>query len=497
MTLSVTNTLTGEREEFEPRGDEVLLYVCGLTVSDHAHLGHARLWVHADIMHRWLEYQGYTVRHVENFTDVNEKIVARIGEDELGETEATVADHFTNSVIQDMRGLNLKRATVYPRVSEHIPTIIDLVESLLDDGYAYEANGSVYFDVTAFDGYGDLSNQQLDEMEAQTPADERAEKRHPADFALWKAGGVKPDDLNEHRSEELDQLETTHGQTWNAPWGEGRPGWHIECSAMSMDHLDETLDIHVGGRDLMFPHHENEVAQSEAATDQQFARYWLHVGLLQSAGDKMSSSIGNILTIKQALDEHGVNVIRMFYLATAYRSEQTLGQSELAEATERWDRLNRAYEMAVDASNSTDAYAIVEDESLRSSVSETKSSFTSAMNNDFNVREAIASLLKLATSVNRHLDSQERYDYHGLYMAIEAFEVLGGEVCGLKFDDQPTGDGTVEIAEELIELILDVRETEREAGNYDRADELRDSLDEIGIEVQDNNEETIYRVNNQ
>ena len=496
MTLSVTNTLTGEREEFEPRGDEVLLYVCGLTVSDHAHLGHARLWVHADMMHRWLEYQGYDVRHVENFTDVNEKIVARVGEDDLGETEATVADYFTNSVIQDMRELNLKRATVYPRVSEHIPTIIDLVESLLENGYAYESNGSVYFDVTAFGGYGDLSNQQLDEMETQSPADERAEKQHPADFALWKAGAVDPDDVTEHRSENLDLLETARGQTWSAPWGEGRPGWHIECSAMSMDHLDETLDIHVGGRDLVFPHHENEVAQSEAATNQQFARYWLHVGLLQSAGDKMSSSIGNILTVKEALDEYGVNVLRMFYLATGYRSEQTLGESELAEATERWDQLSRAYETAVEASNSTDAYAVVESESLRSSVSETQSSFTSAMNDDFNVRKAMAALLELATAVNRHIDSQERYDYHGLYMAIETFEALGGDVCGLEFGNRSTGDGTVEVevAEELIELILDVRETERETGNYDRADKLRERLNDIGVEVEDNGEKTTYRV---
>ncbi|SFR44030.1 cysteinyl-tRNA synthetase [Halogeometricum rufum] len=493
MTLSVTNTLTGEREEFEPQDDDdVLLYVCGLTVSDDAHLGHARLWMHADVMHRWLEHEGYTVHHVENFTDVNEKIAARIGEDELGESEPAVARHFTDHVIRDMRGLNLKRAEVYPRVSEHVPQIIDLVETLVERGHAYESNGSVYFDVTTFEEYGKLSNQQVEEMEAQGEADERAEKRHPADFALWKAGAVSPDAVAEHRHEGLDPVDDPCGETWDSPWGEGRPGWHIECSAMSMTHLGETIDVHVGGRDLVFPHHENEVAQSEAATGQTFARYWLHVGLLQMDEDKMSSSLGNFFTVSDALEEFGVDVIRTFYLSTGYRAEQTFSDEAMAEAEERWDRLERAYEAAVEACDSPDAYATVTDDDLRDAVETTREEFREAMNDDFNVREAMAALIELARAVNTHVGDADEYDYRGLREAAEAFEDLGGDVFGLGFGG-PADGGDVTVAEDLVTLLLDVRETEREAGNYDRADELRDELEALGVEVQDSDDGPSFR----
>ena len=494
MTLSVTNTLTGEVEQFEPgEDDEVLLYVCGLTVSDEAHLGHARLWMHADVMHRWLEFEGYDVRHVENFTDVNEKIVARTGEGGVGDTEPEVADHFTSTVIRDMRGLNLKRAEVYPRVSEHVPEIVDLVGTLIDRGYAYESNGSVYFDVTSFGEYGKLSNQDLDAIEAQGAADERSEKRHPADFALWKAGAVDPDDVTAHRDPELDPIDEPAGQTWASPWGEGRPGWHVECSVMSMTHLGDTIDIHVGGRDLVFPHHENEIAQSEAATGGEFARYWLHVGLLQTAGDKMSSSLGNFLTVDDALERYGVDVVRTFYLSTAYRSEQTFGEAEMREADERWDRFERAYDAAVDACDSTDAYATVTDDDLRGAVADTRESFRAAMNDDFNVRAAMASLSELATAVNRHLDRDGSYDFRGLRNAVEAFEELGADVFGLSFGTDAGDGGDVTVAEDLIELVLDVREAERESGNYDRADDLRDELEALGVEVQDGDDGPTYR----
>ncbi|SEK57241.1 cysteine--tRNA ligase [Haloferax larsenii] len=492
MTLSVTNTLTGEREDFEARGDDVLLYVCGLTVSDDAHLGHARLWMHADIMHRWLAYEGYDVHHVENFTDVNEKIAARIGEDDLGDDEADVAEHFVGDVIRDMRGLNLKRAEVYPRVSEHLPEIIDLIETLVDRGHAYESNGSVYFDVSTFDDYGKLSNQQVEELEAQGNESERSEKRNPADFALWKAGAVAPETAAEHRDPDLEPLTEPCGQTWESPWGEGRPGWHIECSAMSMTHLDDTIDIHVGGRDLVFPHHENEIAQSEAATGEQFARYWLHVGLLQTEGDKMSSSLGNFFTVTDALDEFGVDVIRTFYLSTAYGSEQTFSEGTISEAEERWNRLERAYETAVDACDSPDARTKAEAAGLRETTDEIYENVRAAMNDDFNVREAMAELLGLASAVNKHLDEADEYDYRALREAIEAFEAIGGEVFGLSFGDSGEG-GDVSVAEDLVQLVLDVREAEREAGNYDRADALRDDLAALGVEVEDSGDGATFR----
>ncbi|MFB6105290.1 MAG: cysteine--tRNA ligase [Halobacteriaceae archaeon] len=482
MTLSVTDTRSGEQEAFTVDDDEVLLYVCGLTVSDDPHLGHARLWVQADVLHRWLEYLGYSVRHVENITDVNEKIVAHIDERGLGDSEPAVAQAYLEEVLAGMRGLNLLRATVYPRVSEHIPEIIDLVETLVEQGHAYEANGSVYFDVTTFDRYGDLSNQDLEELDPQGPEAELAEKRHPQDFALWKADGVDPSAIEDHRDGPVPTDPPT-GQTWASPWGPGRPGWHVECSAMAMTHLGETIDIHMGGRDLVFPHHENEIAQSEAATGQEFARYWLHNGLLETKGEKMSSSLGNFTTVADALEEYGVNVVRTFYLGAAYRSDQTLSASTMAEAEQRWERLRRAHADAVAACDSVDARTKAEDERLRAAVEDARSAFETAMNDDLNVREAMTALLELATAVHRHLDDGSPYDYQGLRRSVETFETFGEDVFGLQFGT--VTDGVADLAEELVELVLEVRAAEREAGNYERADDLRADLEALGVDVED------------
>ena len=494
MSLRVSNSLSGEREQFEPADPEsVLLYYCGLTTSDPAHLGHARGWVHVDVMHRWLEWLGYEVRHVENFTDVNEKIVARVGE--AGDSEAAVAESYIGDIVRDMRSLNLRRAEVYPRVSEHVPEIIELTEQLLEQGYAYESNGSVYFDVTAFEGYGKLSNQDIGEMEPQGTTEERAEKRHPGDFALWKAGGVEPGEIAEHRHEGAapagEAVETA--ETFDSPWGEGRPGWHIECSAMSTTHLEDTIDIHVGGQDLVFPHHENEIAQSEAATGDTFARYWLHVSLLEAADDeKMSSSLGNFETVAEAVERYGANVVRTFLLSTAYHSRATYSEETVSEAESRWDRLERGHERAVAAVDSVDARTKVTDETLRAAVTETRESFEAAMNDDFNTREALVALLELVTAVNAHVDATGEHDYRGLRAAVETLERFGGGVLGLSFaGSEPTGE--VDVADELVELVLDVREQERAAGNYDRADALRAELRALGVEVQDTGEGTEYR----
>ncbi|MFP8954971.1 cysteine--tRNA ligase [Natrialbaceae archaeon A-arb3/5] len=494
MTLHVTNTLTGETEPFEPQDPEnVLLYYCGLTVSDPPHLGHARSWVHVDVMHRWLEYLGYDVRHVENFTDINEKIVARVGEDDLGEDEQSVAETYIERTLSDMRSLNLLRAEVYPRVSEHVPEIIDLVETLVEKGYAYESNGSVYFDVAAFEEYGKLSNQELEEIESQGDPDERTEKRNPADFALWKAGSVDAGAIEEHRHEGAGDVEHACGtaQTWDSPWGEGRPGWHIECSAMSMTHLGETLDIHVGGRDLVFPHHENEIAQSEAATGERFANYWLHCELFQMDDEKMSSSLGNFVTVDEAVEQWGTNVLRTFLTAGSYNSKQLYSDETIDEAEERWDRLERAYEAAVEALDSPGARTKIEDESLRAAVSDARDSFAAAMNDDFNTREAQSALLSIATAVNSHVDADEADDYRGLRRAVKTLEELG-DVLGLSFVGETTG--TADLAGDVVELVLDVREQEREAGNYERADELRDELAALGIEIQDTDDGSTYRL---
>jgi cysteinyl-tRNA synthetase len=494
MTLRVRNSLTGEKEPFEPLdADSVLLYYCGLTTSDPAHLGHARGWVHVDVMHRWLEQLGYDVRHVENFTDINEKIVARVGED--GTSEADVARSYIEDIIADMRSLNLKRAEVYPRVSEHVPEIIDIVETLVEKGYAYESNGSVYFDVTAFDDYGKLSNQDIGELDAQGNPDEQSEKRNPADFALWKADGVTAEEIADHQHEGAAPAEEAcrTAQTWDSPWGEGRPGWHIECSAMSMTHLGETIDIHVGGQDLVFPHHENEIAQSEAATGQQFAKYWLHVRLLDAADEeKMSSSLGNFETVAEAIDHYGPNVVRTFLLSTAYHNDAVYSAETMAEAEERFERLERGYERAVEACDSVDARTTVTDRTLRDAVDTAGESFTAAMNDDFNTRRALAALEELVSAVNTHVDDHEEYDYRGLREATETIEAFAGDVFGLALGGG-AGDGDVTIAEDLVELVLSVREREREAGNYERADDLRDELEALGVEVQDTDDGAEFR----
>lgn len=489
MTLTVTNSRTGEREEFTPQNpDNVLLYYCGLTVSDYPHLGHARSWIHVDVMRNWLEQLGYTVRHVENFTDVNEKIVARIGE--YGDSEVEVARHFITTVIRDMRSLNLQRAHVYPRVSEHIPEIIELIEQLLEKDVAYEANGSVYFDVSSFENYGKLSNQQLDEIEFQGDPDEQAEKQHPADFALWKKGPVTPADANEHRHDDLDPLTEPAGQTWSSPWSEGRPGWHIECSAMSMTHLDDHIDIHVGGQDLIFPHHENEIAQSEAATGERFAEYWFHVRLLETEGEKMSSSLKNFFTIHNAVEEFGPNPIRMFLLSTQYTQRQAYTEAALHEAVERWERLARAYDRAIEHADSPDAYTKATDDGLREAVWASREEFRTAMNNDFNTREGIRALSNLATAVNRHLDHHTRFDYQGLHDAIEVFDEFAVGVLGFEFGGTQAADSG--LVDELLELILALREDERKAGNYEQADMLRDQLENIGVTIEDTESGVAY-----
>jgi len=478
MTLSVTNSLSGEREPLDVE-DEVLLYYCGLTTSDPAHIGHARGWVVVDVLRRWLEHQGHEVRHVENFTDVNEKIVARVGAD--GDSEREVARHYIASLLRDRRALNLRRADVYPRVSEHVPEIIDIVERLVERGHAYEADGSVYFDVTTFEAYGDLSNQRPEDIEAQGDPDEHDEKRNPQDFALWKAGDVPPEAVAEHRDPDHPGTPADPGgQTWDSPWGEGRPGWHVECSAMSMTHLDETIDVHVGGADLVFPHHENEIAQSEAATGQQFARHWLHVGMVRTDDEKMSSSLRNFTTVRDAVREVGPDVLRVFLLSRSYRTPIEFDPAAIEEAEARVDRLERAYQRAVDAADSPDASSRETDADLRAAVAETRETFTEAMDDDLNTRAAIATLLSLADAVADHRE-RERYDYVGLRRAIEALEELAGDVLGLTLGTD-ADDG---LAREAIEALLDLRERDREAGRYEAADEIRERLAAMGVEVED------------
>jgi len=487
MTLMLTNSLSGEAEPLEPIDPgRIRMYVCGLTVSDAPHLGHARMWVQADLLHRWLEYRGYTVDHVENITDVNEKIVARIDEPSLGADESTVAAEFTARVFSAMRTLRLRRARSYPRVSTHRPQIIALIDRLLSAGVAYEVDGSVYFDVTAFDGYGDLSGFDIGEGAVDQDSGTLAEKRHPADFALWKADGVAPESIADRREPSLGPVAEDAMSIWDAPWGPGRPGWHIECSAMAMHHLGETLDIHMGGRDLRFPHHENEIAQSEAATGEPFARYWLHVGLLQQDAEKMSSSLGNFLTVDAAIAEFGVGPLRMFFLGATYRTDQQFSPAAMEEATARFGRLRRCYSQLTAASDGLDAYATVEHPQLKELTQAMLEGVEAAMDDDLNVRVAISTYMEFVSAVSTYLQEHDAYDHAGLLHVRHAMRHIGVDVFGLPLE----GGGA---SPELIETLVTLREDYRDAGEYDAADILRDALAAAGVDLEDTADGTIIR----
>ena len=485
MTLVLTNSLSGDREPFEPVDPgRVRMYVCGLTVSDAPHLGHARLWVQADLLHRWLEYRGYQVDHIENITDVNEKIVARIGEPGVGADEPTVAAQFTASVFAAMRLLGLRRARSYPRVSEHRPQIVALIERLLSAGAAYEVEGSVYFDVTAFDRYGALSGVDPEEASVDQATDTLAEKRHAADFALWKADGVDPESIADRREAGLEPVDAAAVTVWEAPWGQGRPGWHIECSAMAMHHLGETLDIHMGGRDLRFPHHENEIAQSEAATDAPFARHWLHVGLLQRSAEKMSSSLGNFETVEAAVEAHGVGPLRMFFLGATYRTDQQYSAAAMEEATAKFAQLRRSYSRVREACDGVDAYAGVAHPDLGELTDTMLTAVGAAMDDDLNVRAALAAYMEFVTALSAYLDAHTRYDHAGLVRAHAKMRQIGVEVFGLPLEG--AGD-----TPQLIETLVALREDYRAAGEYEAADVLRDALTAVGVELEDTDDGTI------
>ena len=468
--LRLSNTLSGDVEVFEPLDeddDRVLLYVCGLTVSDDPHLGHARTWISFDVLHRYLEYKGYDVKHVENVTDVDDKIINRAEEE--GTTAAEVAARYAEQVYEDMVALNLLRVDVRPHVTEHVDEIIEMTERLVERGYAYEAEDGVYFDVDEFDGYGKLSGQKVKELEQ---GEESEAKDDPADFALWK---LVPEDAPDEEP------------SWDSPWGKGRPGWHIECSAMSTTHLGETIDIHGGGRDLVFPHHENEIAQTEAATGEQFTRYWLHVGPLRVEDEKMSSSLGNFWTVHDALEEYDANEIRAFLLSTQYTKPQSFGDDALEEGAKRWARLENAYRACEEAMDSTEARAKEVDDALREATQETRDGFIEAMDDDLNTPGALAALFGLVDAVNAHVE-EPSYDYVGLFKAWRAFEELAGDVLGFEFSREGGDAGRV------VESVLSLREDLRESEEYDAADAVRDALEDAGVEVQDTDDGATYRL---
>ncbi len=457
MALQVYNTLTRKKELFEPREPGIVrMYVCGPTVYDKAHLGHAMSVVVYDVIRRYLEYRGYTVRHVMNYTDVDDKIIRRARE--LGVSPMDLAEHYIQEFERHMRELGLMQPHVKPRVSQEIPWIIRVVEGLIEKGHAYVLeNGDVYFHVPSKPDYGKLSGRSLDELVEGYRIEPDPRKKHPADFALWKA--AKPGE-----------------PSWDAPWGPGRPGWHIECSAMNLHHLGEQLDIHGGGQDLIFPHHENEIAQSESYTGRApFVRYWLHNGLLMVGESKMAKSEKNFVTIDDFLKEHEADVFRMMVLQSHYRRPLAFSDATVQQAEAALARLRGGMKPANPQAPGLDAGPAAE---LQHQAQEARQAFIAAMDDDFNTPEALAALFTLVRHINKAREAGATDAQ--LQPAQEVLLELGG-VLGL---DLLPKTGAVDV-QPFIQLLLEVREELRKQRLWPLADRIRDRLAELGVRVED------------
>lgn len=463
MSLVVYNTLTREYEPFvtiEP--GKVRMYVCGPTVYDEAHVGHAMSSIVFDFIRRYLEYKGYSVRHVMNFTDVDDKIINRAHK--TGEDPAAIAARYAAKYQAQLEQLNVLRPTVFPRVSQTIAEIIQMIAGLLETDHAYVTPaGDVYFRVRSDEDYGKLSRRKLDEAVTGTRVTSSEEKEDEGDFALWKA--AKPGE-----------------PSWESPWGPGRPGWHIECSAMSLLHLGDQIDIHGGGNDLIFPHHENEIAQTESYTGKPFARYWLHNGMLQLKGEKMSKSLGNLVTIEEFLAQHSPDVLRLVIAGSGYRKPLAFNDDVIADGERALERLRGALRPATG-----DIAAGPAVEALAAQVARSRADFEAAMDNDFNTAGALAALFDLVRAINVARDAgvggQPFAD------AQAALRQLSG-VLGLTLAAPRTAD---KASAPFINLLLTIRQDLRKARQWALADKIRDELKALGVIVEDSAQGSTWR----
>ena len=449
--LRVSNTLSGVKEDFVPYDPkQVRVYVCGITPYAESHVGHGMSYVVFDVITRYLEYRGYGVKLVQNFTDVDDKIIERAESLEI--TAGELADRYIERFFADMELLNVRRADEYPRATQEVPSIIKMIDGLIEKGFAYAVGGDVYYRVRSLPDYGKLSHRTLDGMVAGVRVAVIAAKEHPLDFTLWK--GAKPDE-----------------PSWESPWGPGRPGWHIECSAMSLSYLGETLDIHGGGQDLVFPHHENEIAQSEAFTGvTPFAKYWLHNGLLRMGEEKMSKSTGNLVTIRDAVNRYGADAFRVFVLMSHYRSPLTWSEESLASGGRAAHRLVRAVSGSDDHEENAGSPSPDQDVDSRSF----RVRFEAAMDDDFNTPQAIAVLFDLAHEINKKSEG-------AVAGAQKTLRELAG-LLGLTLTREASGSRE---ASPFINLLIETREELRKERQYALADRLRDRLTELGVVLED------------
>ncbi len=450
--MKVYNTLSRRKEEFSPQGDEVRMYVCGVTPYDEAHIGHAMSYINFDVIRRYLIVSGYRVKYVQNITDIDDKIINRAAAKDVSTAE--LAARYERSFSDDMAALNVIAPDETPHATGEIDAILEMIQGLVDGGYAYEAGGSVYFRVHKADNYGKLSNRSPDSLLAGARVQASEEKEEPGDFVLWKAS--KPGE-----------------PSWSSPWGPGRPGWHIECSAMSLKYLGQTIDIHGGGQDLIFPHHENEIAQSESFTGKKpFVKYWLHNGLLRLGEEKMSKSLGNLITIKDALSRYSADAIRLFVLGSHYRHPLTYSEAALAAAEKAAERLRQA----VSLRSGETAF------DWKQQIQRYRQAFTKAMDDDFNAPQAVAVLFELARQVN-----QGRDENRNVVELQKTLRELAG-VLGLKLEEPPEGP----LDDETLAMIQRRNEL-RAAKKWLEADEMRARLAEAGIILEDTSGGTSWK----
>jgi len=501
MTLRVYNTLTGKKEKFTPlKKDRVRMYVCGVTVYDDCHLGHARCYVAFDVIYRYLKYKGYKVKYVQNITDVDDKIIAKARDlqskvpaspagrqspkskvKDLNALVREVAERYTKEYFKWMDYLKVKRADLYPKATEHIKDMIELIQELLDRGYAYEVEGDVYFDISKFSSYGKLSGRSVDEMRAGARVEVDERKKNPLDFALWK------------KAKEAEP-------SWDSPWGVGRPGWHIECSTMSMKYLGESFDIHGGGQDLIFPHHENEIAQSEAFSGKPFVKYWLHNGFVTTEGEKMSKSLGNIFTLKELFREFpDPEIARLFLLSMHYRSPVDFTKEKLMEIEKRLSHFYNLLDFILQtvkgriSSKRINSQSLSKDEKrLYQEIQETNKGFDKAMDDNFNTARALSSLDSLVKVANTLKDnprvSKNKALLSKVYKLLKEKGVILGFFGGHSWKELTI----VPDREEIVKLIAQ-RNKARRGGNWDLADRIRSNLKKKGIILEDHPGGTTWR----
>ncbi len=466
MSIRLYNTMTRKKEEFVPRKDgEVTIYACGPTTYNHFHVGNARMLVVFDTIRRYFEYRGYKVTFVQNFTDIDDKIINRAKEE--GMDALALSKKYIDEYFKDAEALNIKRADIHPRATEHINEIIEIVQGLIDRGMAYEVNGDVYFEVRKFPGYGKLSGRSIDDLQSGARVDIDERKKDPLDFALWKSA--------------------KEGEPfWASPWGKGRPGWHIECSAMSLKYLGPGFDIHGGGGDLIFPHHENEVAQSEGFMGTEpFARYWVHNGFITVNQEKMSKSLGNFFTVRDITKQYPGQVLRFYLMGTHYRSPLDFDDQKLDMSTKALERLYNSCNLIKDSLALPDGNEPQGDiEKFRQNIVGAEQKFVSAMDDDFNTALAIAALFDLSKEANTFLSSYRATaaGHQVLQESLEMFSRLG-QVLGIDLLRTDTIDHS--LVDGLMQLIINIRTQSRQNKDWTTADRIRDGLKELGIILED------------